>query len=337
MILDYFFLPVILLIGSVTSYQDYKHSKIKNKWILRGLVWALGVYLIMCLWLLLGDHLDLLYQAGNYITFVYIYDVFLNALISLVVGYLIWHFDMWSAGDAKLFFIFSLLLPLTHYSHSYLPYFPSFALFINVFIPAIIFLFVHKMFIMLKDMPRRARNLRNSQISWMKIKVYFIEKYPTLLKGAFAFIMIIMIFLLVKQMVQNNSYLKQWLPPLLILVFFGASKYFRKALKNNYVVALLLLIFSIYLIFSGFTAIKAMGNMIKNSLIFLLVLSIIVAIFSYSDKKFHSQKMPFAIWLFLGVIITLILKGSLTYLILRGPVLSFIQKVPLLSFFINSH
>jgi hypothetical protein len=310
MILDYLFLPVVFLIGSITSYQDYKYSKIRNKWILWGLAWALSVYLLLCLWLLSDEYFTLFHRAKDFMSFVYIHDALLNAFISLAIGYLIWYFDLWSAGDAKLFFVFSLLLPLTHYSSSYLPYFPSFALLINVFAPAMLFLFLQKIFKITKDMAGRVRCSRIPRISWTKIRTYLGKNYQTLFKSSLSFMLIFLSFQLFRQMFQNHLNISQGLSSIIFLSFFGASSLFRKALKNNYVLILFTCLISFYMAISGSASVREIGLMISNSLIFMFAFPIVIFVFSYSEKKTYPQKLPFAVWLFLGVIITLIMKGS---------------------------
>jgi Flp pilus assembly protein protease CpaA len=128
--LDYLFLPMIFLIGLITSYQDFRYGKIKNKWIILGLAWGLGIYLFFLVWGLISEPI---------ISFSYIFKVFINSFIALIIGYLLWYFNLWSAGDAKLFALFAFLLPLEYYWRTALPYFPSFVLLINIFIPVLVF------------------------------------------------------------------------------------------------------------------------------------------------------------------------------------------------------
>ena len=43
-LLNIFFLPALLFIGTVTSIEDFKYSRIRNVWIVGGLVYATAVY-----------------------------------------------------------------------------------------------------------------------------------------------------------------------------------------------------------------------------------------------------------------------------------------------------
>jgi len=67
---------------------------------------------------------------------------------------------VWSAGDAKLFFVFSLLIPISYYSKSYLPVFPSFALLVNIFIPILLFLIFASCFYLLRLKAYRFKTLK---------------------------------------------------------------------------------------------------------------------------------------------------------------------------------
>jgi len=69
----------------------------------------------------------------------YYLEVFSNLLIALLVGFLLFYFDIWSEGDGKLFFAYCALLPLSVYDKSYLPYFPGFALLVNIFTPPLMY------------------------------------------------------------------------------------------------------------------------------------------------------------------------------------------------------
>ena len=127
------FLPIILFIGVITSYEDFKESKIKNKWILVGLIYSFMVYLLF--WILPKGGLLGSYLLCNFDKWC------VNLLVSMVVAYLLWHFKMWGTGDAKLFICYAALIPMGQYSRVYFNYyFASFLLLSAIFIPASVFL-----------------------------------------------------------------------------------------------------------------------------------------------------------------------------------------------------
>lgn len=122
----YFFLPGILLLGIITSYEDIKYGKIRNKWVIGAIAYGLIVYVGLFMW-------D--YFSGTHINYFHIAEVGLNTVIALLLGFLFWYFKIWTAGDGKLFFAFTLMIPLSAYTKFYVNYFPAFNLLINVFVP----------------------------------------------------------------------------------------------------------------------------------------------------------------------------------------------------------
>lgn len=120
------FLPGIAYLGLATSYSDAKYGRIKNKDILFALIYAIAAYFFLILF----------YKYNGFpIRLSYLLEVVSNGTISLATGFLLWHFKLWSAADAKLFFGYSLLIPLSVYEFGYIKYFPAFILLMNTFIP----------------------------------------------------------------------------------------------------------------------------------------------------------------------------------------------------------
>ena len=126
--LIYWFLPMIFVLGVVTSYEDIKFGKIRNKWIILALSYSIVINLVL---------LSLNYYSRHYIV-----NLLIDALLALVVGFLIWLVHLWTAGDAKLFFAFAALSPAisAHY-YAFLINLLS-----NIFIPISIYLLLHLLF-----------------------------------------------------------------------------------------------------------------------------------------------------------------------------------------------
>jgi len=143
---DYFLLIPIFVIGLITSFEDFKYGKIKNKWIKIGFLWGLVIFTLYISWnffFLFLQYLQITPVSVFLLRFSYLGEVILNTGIALIIGFLMWRWNTWSAGDAKLFILFSFLLPLKFYSNTYLSYFPSFAFLINIFVIALgIFLII---------------------------------------------------------------------------------------------------------------------------------------------------------------------------------------------------
>lgn len=121
--LIYWFLPIIIFLGVITSYEDIKFGKIRNKWIVLGVVYAAVIHFFLYF-------LNAPYNLG----LTTLKHLLISGFFALVAGFLIWFLGLWTAGDAKLLFAYTLLIPNTNSL--------SFAdVLINSFIPVGIFLF----------------------------------------------------------------------------------------------------------------------------------------------------------------------------------------------------
>lgn len=138
--LNYLHYPFIILagfIGLVASWSDLRESKIKNRLIIFGVLTALFFYLAEILILLSFEISP---------RWLYFRDVLINTFLGFLTGFFLWQFNVWAAGDAKLFALFAFLIPLAYYEKNYLPYFPSFAMMLNIFVVALVFIFLKILF-----------------------------------------------------------------------------------------------------------------------------------------------------------------------------------------------
>lgn len=117
---------VFAALGLLIVYEDFQTHKIRNVRILSGLtICALGyaVLLGVRLWTGSGVPADFFGRAA------------VHGLLSLIIALSFWQTDIWPAGDAKLFILAAVLLPLIDLNP---PRFPSalfLVLLINIFIP----------------------------------------------------------------------------------------------------------------------------------------------------------------------------------------------------------
>lgn len=162
-IISILYLPIVFYIGFLTSIEDWRTQKIRNKIILRGFWLGLFVYTTLMMWSFLiqpDSYLHLLIkekfpestfllQAASISFFV---KTVLNAFFALVIGFLMWKFRIMAAGDAKLFALFAWLLPTSFYWRSYLFVFPAFALLVNIFLAVLIFFIVRSYFFLMKNL-----------------------------------------------------------------------------------------------------------------------------------------------------------------------------------------
>jgi hypothetical protein len=312
--LDFFTLPLIFLIGIIVAYEDFKEGKIKNKWILLGFLCGISIYSTFFLLKILEFYFHISFSEIFLPSFSYFLRTLINAVLSFAIGYLLWYLDIWAAGDAKLFFLFSFLLPLKYYWKTALPFFPSFVLLINTFVPLLIFLFFTNFYLLVKQI---------FQMSQMKIKIKEIlinskikvkKNFINYLKISIGILIISLLFQVVNLEIGEKFNQNSWKWTIVFLIIFLFQKIFGKFLMKSVVLFFLFLGLFFYSVIGEFIwhkkIILQFPVFLKNSVLFAIIFFIISKILSESST--HAKKnLPFAFWLLLGVIITLLLKGSI--------------------------
>lgn len=296
---DLIFLPAILFVGFITSYEDFKISKIKNKWILLGLSYSFLTYLFI--WILCKLGFIDSYLLWNFDKWC------INLLISIVIAYLLWHFKMWGAGDAKLFITYSALIPIGHYSKVYFNYyFASFFLLLTIFIPATIFIFLRSTFYFIKkfnfskvreNIPKLIKEKLSKFNSTNVIKVFL---------GYFVFFLS---FKILRQELQNliGKILSDHNILMLIslLAFKQLSKFFKKNIKFIVVVLIILMSyvgFKMEYSWRQFTS--EIGNTFSRIVIIIILFPTFKKIIDLYSERTVRKTTPFAPWMLLGALIT---------------------------------
>jgi Flp pilus assembly protein protease CpaA len=110
-----------IALGLITSYTDVREGKVKNI--------HLALAFVLTLAFLIYTQAELAAIAMNF-------------SLSLALSYLFWHLGIWTSGDAKLFSVYALIVPLAVYKFGPVPYFPAAVILVNTFVPIFIFYFV---------------------------------------------------------------------------------------------------------------------------------------------------------------------------------------------------
>jgi len=396
MLLDLVFLIPLLFLGIMTSFSDIKYGKIRNKWIVRGLIYGIVAYFFLGLWTILGI-------LGA--SFVHIYArphyylaIFINTLISFGLAYFLWQFKLWAAGDAKLFMVFAFLIPLNYYSNFHFKYFPSFALLLNIFIFIFIFLVISVIFNLFKkgliifknpyDFIKKTRDIKRvfrKKIveSQKEIKLNYKNSFKIFLEVGMLFLLLRILREKARSLLGNVFFDQSYI----FLALFFLYKLLSKFLKKDKKILLISgFIFAGYLIYGmiyfregiiqeivgvfkmsiGFMLIFKIGKRVLNFYIRqfekrkikikklkpkIILTEMILKKIEKDDKKFYFENigrlypdgltedqteqikkwcqerkieeieiyktLPFAPFVFLGALITLIFKGSLFHFILQ--------------------
>jgi len=125
--------------GGWVLYTDLRFQKIRNRVLLAGLAAALAAYLIALTATFLAT-VGAPMLGGTYYTWGFYRALACHAVLAAAAALALWNLKIWPAGDAKLFALFSLLLPL---AAADIPGFPAWLFMtclINVFLPPAFFI-----------------------------------------------------------------------------------------------------------------------------------------------------------------------------------------------------
>ncbi len=230
----------ILYLGVITSIQDWKEHKIYQKHVLFGL--AIGV-IWLAAW---GLYNGVFYQNWQILT-IKAPLVLLSALISFVVGFVMWWFNVWSAADAKLFAVYTLLLPVSLYTHHTQHFYSFLILLVNTYTAAFFIITADFLFKAGKRALARLREYssttdkerrqsRQAAGQWLR------EQGPMLLRTALGIMFILLVYRLMRQGVQDE--LEQWFTvdrTLLILFLFLAFRPLHRLFQHPVIFVMILL------------------------------------------------------------------------------------------------
>lgn len=301
------FLPVILFIGFITSYQDFKQSRIRNKWVILGVVYPVLIYFIS--WILYylaqkGTVSPVIGGISSYL--IWNFDKWcVNLAVSAAVAYILWCYELWGAGDAKLFICYCALIPMGQYSRGYFNYyFASFLLLLTIFMPALLFLFFKSALYYIKQfnpgmIMKAAKLIKEKLINTDK------KEIGKILAGFFVFFLSFKILSRELQQIIDKFLPNQnILIVLSMFLFKHLSKFFKKNSRQMIVVLIMLMIYFGYkMIYSPGEFILEIVSTFSRAVSVMALFPVFRKITKfYIEKKFKTA-VPFAIWMFLGILI----------------------------------
>ncbi|MFC1752950.1 hypothetical protein ACFL96_06095 [Thermoproteota archaeon] len=293
---------MLVIIGCLTSYEDFKISKIRNQWVLVGIIYAFSIQLLcFIIYSLLPQDMKISLGGKIFYFISWRFDRWcINLIVSTIVAYMLWHFKMWAAGDAKLFICYSALIPMGKYSKVYFDYyFASFLLLVCIFIPATIFLLI-------RGVAYISRNKREV-IKAATQKIHTANKKESV-KTLSVFFVILLFFLVLR--IELNSAMQRFIPDqntimiLLLVLFRPIKKLFR---KNGKLLTFAVVILIAYFGFRIESSENQIFLVLSQTLIRCAILMTIIPLFktlinTYTEKS--TQKTThFAVWMFLGSLI----------------------------------
>lgn len=281
--INFLFLIPLAIIGLISSYTDIKYGKIFNK--LTGLSFLYIFFLYI--FLFFYNYLFIKEEENIY----YILRLIANGLVAFLAGYLLWHFRLWSAGDAKLFTIYSLLIPLNFYSKNYISYFPSFNLLINLFILLLLVLTANALFTVIKEANSLRYRIKRikfpSRKNFLKFLFFLSQMF---LNYVFVFILLQLLFFLINSFSLSQVLLNPvFLFFLLLLIMGNFNTMRRKKRWLDFIVYGVIIGCGSFLIFSG--QLRLLANILKISLVFMVLIGFTRQILDFYIQKKEMQKI----------------------------------------------
>ncbi|MFC1474755.1 prepilin peptidase [bacterium] len=275
---------LIIFLGIITSYEDIQYSKVRNKLLL--------LFCFLNTVLLIVDFVN----TGPAVFHFSIWQIILNAVCAFLAGYILWKINIWPPGDAKLFAVFSFILPLTYYSESPLPVFPSFSLLINVFAVALVFVVVHIIAMLVSTTTVTKPDLKSKVSERIdKLKTNWLEylNYTLGMVSLFLFIN------LISRPLQQA--LHRYIPGFTLIFFILVFLFFHRLMKfikgRNFIVIFLVIttLFLAYLILwdkqSTMQSLITLKDIIENALVMFFAMAGINAIFIMYLKISEEQRV----------------------------------------------
>jgi prepilin signal peptidase PulO-like enzyme (type II secretory pathway) len=230
--MDLFFLILLFSLGSIISLQDIKTEKVSNKLIIAGLLLGVLGYSLQTI-------LALFYKNVNLPV---LNVTLINITFSWLVAFCIWYFGFWAAGDAKVFMLFSFLLPLKYYGkENIIPFFPSLVILVNSFLFVIVYISIEAVFKGIKALNFYCVDLLNKRIKAKEEVRRYVSKtissIPGIFKNVLLFLCIIIVFYLANEYFKAYGFIK-----ILLLITVAASMRIltKISLKKIFIFSLLL-------------------------------------------------------------------------------------------------
>jgi len=129
-------LGLIIISGILSSFSDFKYGKIYNRQII--VLFGLGIFLQVIWLVLFENHMLLMYL--------------LNLIMGTCLGYFLYYYNIWAAGDAKLYSLFLALVPVAIYPVNGLNIFPGFIILVVIFALGFLYITLETLYLFLHEL-----------------------------------------------------------------------------------------------------------------------------------------------------------------------------------------
>jgi hypothetical protein len=131
-----FYYYLFVALGLVVSYEDWSQRRVRNRWIVLGLL-AGAAGLAYLLWnsILGHQHIRLGRFGEYYLPWRYYLKMLIHMGLSFAAAFTMWRLSIWPAGDAKLYTLFAFLAALIDSNLPGYPLLLFMLLLVNIFVP----------------------------------------------------------------------------------------------------------------------------------------------------------------------------------------------------------
>ena len=285
MILNLLFLIPLFTTGIICSYTDIKYGKIKNKWLIVGFAWVIVLYLSLAVY-----NVFFLHQAEN---INYLFKMIVNGFVALLVGYILWSFNLFAAGDAKLFALYAFLIPQEFYAKAYFSIFPSFNILINTFIPLVAFLTFKALVFSLKRGAAGIKKLDLTKVLSKENLKKLLVQLPGFLRTYILFVLVMVIIQLIRSKATESLGDFTQNPVFLFLLLFVGYRFLFRFIAKSKLIALIVVVLGsgtiCYLIFSD--QIPFLINILKLALIFMVLVGLSFRLLNFYIEQKETRKL----------------------------------------------
>lgn len=238
---------IAIILCIISSFTDIKSKKIYNK--------------ILVIFVCLSSIIYIIFY--NEIEYNFLLQ-FVNVLVSILISFLFYYYNIWAAGDAKLFIILSFIIPRSIYEANILNLFPSVILLVIIFIVAYLYVIIETIILYIKKIPKVEIKFEKNYSLYTKVYEYITIYFPIALVNN-------SIYRLIPEIAQYNKVLI-----LIINMLLGIQISNMKSNKN-FLLIISLILDTIYYCIFGF-------EITINNLLILLVIIITMEIKNASNK-----------------------------------------------------
>lgn len=270
--MNIYFYSLIVLTGILSIYTDIGERKIKN----------VHLFIVCCSALLLYF---ILFLSGNLKISAHL---ILNPIAGLAIGFLFYLSGFWKAGDAKLFFTYSLLLPINYYS----PILPlsCFTLFINTFLISFLFLLPLSIYGIIHN-----KTEIFNKAALTKAGLFFGQTFLITLCLSWVIQPIAAFFPF-----KNNIFLN------FVLLFGGYSIIYKFiSIVRNKILIIVIVFAGLglrYVIMPDFFSFSSIADYLKYTLLYSAIFYLLSSITHLEEKE--PMRIPFSPFVFLGALLT---------------------------------